>query len=123
MKNHKFMLTGILFFLFYIAGFTQNISQSEVSEDSLMTHVNFLASEELNGRGITTEGIHIAAEYLKNKLLQIKLSAPENGYLQPFTLTSISHNRDNSFLRSSQKGKINIFETNHFIAYNQFSPK
>ena len=59
------------------------------SEARMRRDITYLASDELEGRGIDTKGINLAADYIANEFKKAGLkSVGENGsYFQPFTAT------------------------------------
>ena len=59
------------------------------SEKRMMGSIKYLASGELKGRGIETNEINIAAEYIKNKFEEagLKPIGKNNSYFQNFTYT------------------------------------
>lgn len=59
------------------------------SADRMMEHVKYLASEEMQGRGVGSEGIEKSAEYIKSQFEKagLKPGGNENGYFQKFTVT------------------------------------
>jgi aminopeptidase N len=58
------------------------------SADRMMEHVKYLASEELQGRGIGTEGLDKAADYIKSQFENagLKPGGDANTYFQQFTV-------------------------------------
>jgi len=52
--------------------------------DSILKHLNFLASDSLQGRGLGTDGIEIASKYIANKFQQygLKPNPKSNNYFQ-----------------------------------------
>jgi hypothetical protein len=58
------------------------------SEDRLRRDVTYLASDECEGRGPTTKGINLAADYIaaEFKKAGLKPGAPDGTYFQPFTI-------------------------------------
>ena len=58
--------------------------------DELRKMVTYLASDELEGRGLETDGINKAADYIARAFKQTGLEpAPgTNGYFQPFTISN-----------------------------------
>lgn len=77
----------------------QNIAQdakiseyaSTITTTDLERHLNYLASDELQGRETGEEGQKLAADYLVNFYKEIGLSGPVDGsYLQKFDLSSTS---------------------------------
>jgi len=57
--------------------------------DRFQAHINYLASDELEGRGVGSRGIELAAEYIAKQFTSIGLEpAGENGgYFQAFDMT------------------------------------
>lgn len=52
--------------------------------DGLAAHIDALTTEEMQGRGVGTEGIDRAAAYIADKFAEIGLEAPGSSYLQTF---------------------------------------
>lgn len=122
MKSYILLLTGILLLLIFRSGNAQDLKLlHNASEVNLQNHIFYLASDSLQGRGINTPEMKTAAEYLRKNLREMELISPENGFFQPFILTSYQFNAQNSFLRvfnKKGKRKHNII---NFIALNQKS--
>jgi hypothetical protein len=66
-------------------------AENAVSEARMRKDIFFLASDECQGRGVTTKGINRAADYIANEFKKAGLKpAGENGtYFQPFTISGI----------------------------------
>lgn len=60
------------------------------SQQELMAHVDYLASPELEGRGVGTAGLDLAADYIEEKFRQYGLlpGGDDGGYRQRFTVPS-----------------------------------
>jgi len=58
--------------------------QPVFSKDRMMAHINFLASEELKGRGLGTPELDKAAEYIKLKFEEYGLKPLDDSYFQLF---------------------------------------
>ena len=58
------------------------------SADRMMEHVNYLASEELQGRGVGSEGLNKSADYIKSQFEKAGLQAggDKGSYYQHFTV-------------------------------------
>jgi aminopeptidase YwaD len=69
--------------------FSQTTSP-EITAGELQTHIKFLASDALEGRGSGTEGNRKAAEYIVNLLKSygVKPAGDSAGYYQPFDFVS-----------------------------------
>ena len=80
---------------------------STITEQDLERHLNYLASDELEGRDTGEKGQKMAAEYLVNFYKELGLEGPvDGGYLQKFDLTSVSWG-DINLQVGRQKLKIN----------------
>jgi hypothetical protein len=55
------------------------------SEQRMMNHIKYLASDELKGRGLGTPEIEIAADYIAGKFKEYGLEPMGNSYFQPFS--------------------------------------
>ncbi|MCG3138197.1 MAG: hypothetical protein HJJLKODD_02058 [Phycisphaerae bacterium] len=63
-------------------------SAPAISKENLTTHLNYLAGDELGGRGVGTEGIDQAAEYIVEQFKRYGLQpgGEQGSYYQEFTL-------------------------------------
>jgi len=57
------------------------------SENRMLKHIEYLASDELKGRGLGTDEIDIAAEYIAEKFKEYGLQPMGNSYFQQFSHT------------------------------------
>ena len=59
-----------------------------ISRDNLAAHINYLASDELGGRGVNSKGIDQAAEYIARRFLDVGLlpGGDDGSYFQRFEL-------------------------------------
>src|SRR6516164_8429249 len=64
-------------------------ADNEVSEARMRRDINFLASDECEGRGPGTKGIDKAAAYIASEFQKagLKPGGDDGGYFQPFTVT------------------------------------
>lgn len=58
------------------------------AENRLLEDIRYLASDELEGRGIGTKGLDKAAEFVRDAFQKAGLSEPSKGWFQPFTMIS-----------------------------------
>ena len=79
MKKSNLMM---LFWLFSICLSFAQVTNKEV----LHAHVSYLASEELEGRGLGTEGKYLAKNYIRNQFEAAGLIPMGEDYLQDFPL-------------------------------------
>ena len=66
-----------------------NAENTKVVRDRIARDIQYLASDELEGRGVGTKGIDLAAEYIRDRFKQLGLSSgtADGSYFQPFTVT------------------------------------
>ncbi len=67
---------------------TPYILQSQASERELKKHVIRLSSDKFEGRGVNTNGIRYAEEYILKSIIQNKLNNINNSYRQEFTINN-----------------------------------
>lgn len=88
MKKNTFILSLIL------GLFTSTIqSQSWFHADSILSHIRYLASEELKGRGTGTEGEKLAADYIINRFAGwgLQPAGENNTWTQSFDFATGTH--------------------------------
>ena len=97
-----------LFFIlsFYtISIFAQNIST--ITEENILKHITYLASDSLKGRKPGTKESGLAAEYIRKQFLDSKLKPlAENGFQNFEIVTDIDLGKNNQLLFNDFKGKI-----------------
>src|SRR5262245_20205487 len=65
------------------------LTAAEPSIERLKRDLTYLASEECEGRGAQTQGLHKAADYIAKEFEKIGLKpAGTNGYFQPFKMST-----------------------------------
>ncbi|SRR5690554_418101 len=119
MKIILYLLIHLILIFTYHTGSTQNDIKSSISQSRIKEYVDFLASDELNGRGIGSPELTKAAHYIQEQLIKLNVKKPPSGYLQPFTLTRISADKTNSTITVSNKKGRTKKQTNQFVALNQ----
>lgn len=82
-----FLLSLILVLSYQI--FSQNADNPEITADEVQDHINYLASDELEGRFTGTEKCFTVAKYIQNEFTKYGLKPLFNdSYLQEFPFTS-----------------------------------
>jgi hypothetical protein len=63
--------------------------KNNVAEERMRKDIFFLASDECEGRGVTTKGINLAADYIANEFKKagLKPAGLDGTYFQPFTMS------------------------------------
>ncbi len=113
MTGLKFTLFNfsLLTLLFSISSYAQNISNPEITDQEIKSHINYLASDELKGRDSGSEEIFEAAEYIADEFAEYGLKPAFDGdYFQEFSFIKSIELTDNNNL---------IFTENE----NQITPK
>jgi Zn-dependent M28 family amino/carboxypeptidase len=72
--------------LLSLIAFTLAKLPGEIDPEVLKTHVRFLASDELEGRGTPSEGLNKAAKYIASEFRKAKLTSLVDDYYQPATI-------------------------------------
>jgi len=98
MKSFQKVAPIILIAFFSISVRAQKRGLESISTHDLKMHMEFLASDELEGRNTGEPGLQIAARYLAVQARQLGLQPadPENDYFQPFTILEKEYDRENS---------------------------
>ncbi len=110
----KFFFACLLFFV--QAAYGQKLKKSDrVILNNLLTHVNFLSSDKLEGRRTGTRGEILAYTYLADqfKLIGLQPKGDSGTFLQHFTINEGRQVNDKSHL---------IINGNDLKLYNDFFP-
>src|SRR5437660_668472 len=78
------------------------------AEARLRSDLTYLASDECEGRGITTKGIGLAAEYVARQFQKagLKPGGPDGTYFQPFSLATAARAGTNSLTLRGPQGQV-----------------
>ncbi|HEV3259029.1 MAG TPA: M28 family peptidase [Gemmataceae bacterium] len=96
--------------LLLLAGMPARGEQNPV-EARLRRDISFLASDACEGRGVTTRGINLAADYIAHEFKQAGLrpAGPGGSYFQPFTMRGATLETANHlWLRGPQGQRIEL---------------
>src|SRR2546425_8858742 len=71
---------------------SQASAANEAVEARMRKDITFLASDECEGRGVTTKGINLAADYIAEAFKQagLKPGGTDGSYFQPFSMRGTS---------------------------------
>lgn len=74
--------------LMLVAGLLGAAAEDKAAEERLKKDIEFLASDDCEGRGVTTKGINKAADYIMESFKKsgLKPAVVNPGYFQPFTM-------------------------------------
>lgn len=99
------MSKSLFFFLVILTGIA---NAQSIKTGYLKKHINFLASDNLKGRGTATEDELKAAEYIAGEFKLIGLSAFNNSSLKPFTFKHNPNPHDTSTKNLVEKKANNV---------------
>ena len=94
-------LSAILFAVLVSSSlYSQKRGQESINSHDLKMHLQFLASDELQGRETGEPGLQIAARYLAVQAEQLGLEPvhPDSDYLQPYKIVEKSYDREKSMI-------------------------
>jgi hypothetical protein len=117
------MKSKILFTLFFSFTVTISFSQKKelksITENELKAHLEFIASDYMQGRdfGTPVPGLEITAEYLKSQCLQMGLKPGGNNFTQPVKMISTKIDRQKSFLKLITNEGSEEFSSNDIISF------
>ncbi len=103
----------IILLLFVGISFAQNQHNPAITAPEIQSHINYLASDELQGRMTGTPELYKAAEYLKSEFQSYGLKPMFDGsYFQEFPfIKKVEANSDNKILLSNNPNKpLKLFE-------------
>lgn len=87
----SFIQPRVLFLTMFAAHITVGTAvaqRSSGASDRIIRHINFLAADAREGRGVGTAGLDAAAEYIADRFARIGLTGgTANGFLQRFTIS------------------------------------
>ena len=100
MRTLKANLSLLIASLFLVPVTAQKQGIESINTRDLKTHMEFLASDELEGRNTGEPGLQVAARYLavQARRLGLQPADQEHGYFQPFTIEERSYDRERSVI-------------------------
>jgi len=123
MNRYKNLFLSALFLFLSCHGFSQDLRLPFISKSELANHINFLASDSLQGRGFSSKipALEIAADYLEATIGKMGLQYKGNGYSQNFELIESGRDVENTFLKIFENRKEKGFSGDDFVLFNQKS--
>ena len=90
-----------------------------ISSDELKTHMQFLASDELEGRDTGEPGLQVAARYLavQAEALGLQPLDADMDYLQPFLITNKAYDRERSHIAITGAGGNVVLNEDPFYVF------
>ena len=117
------MKSRILFTLYFALTVTISFSQKRelksITENELKAHLEFIASDYMQGRDFGTQipGLEITAKYLKSQCLQMGLKPGGLNFTQPVKMQSIQTEKKNTFIELKNINGETKFKSNEIYAF------
>jgi hypothetical protein len=99
------ILIFISFFLSFWFPFTKAQDNPEITSKEIQEHINYLASDKLEGRFTGSKGASLAAEYIKKDFEKYGLKPFTNSYFQKFPFIAALELTQNNSINFSVNGK------------------
>ncbi len=116
---HRF--TGTLIFLFVLTAtvFAQKKELQSITENELKAHLQFIASDYMQGRDFGTKipGLEITADYLKNQCIEMGLKPGFKNFEQPFTMNSVKTQSGSTFIKLKNIAGKEIFKSTEIYTF------
>ena len=116
----KLRILVTLFFAFAVTvGFSQKKELKSITENELKAHLEFIASDYMQGRDFGTQipGLEITAEYLKSQCLQMGLKPGGENFTQPVKMESIQSEKANTFIKLKNANGETRFKSNEISTF------
>ncbi len=107
-------ITITLLFLFvFTTGFAQKEELKSIAENELKAHLEFIASDYMQGRDFGTKipGLEITADYLKSQSLKMGLKPGVANFTQPVKMLSIKTEPENTFIKLKNNDGEEVFKS------------
>jgi hypothetical protein len=116
----KLKITGTFLFLFvFTTVFAQKKELKSITENELKAHLEFIASDNMQGRdfGTPIPGLQITADYLKAQCLRMGLIPGGNNYSQPVKMISVQTEKENTFIALKNNDGEEVFRSHKIMAF------
>lgn len=113
MKNTILILLVCL--LLQTTAFGQDEGLSSIKKEDMKAHMEFLASDQLQGREMGTEMNDTAALYLKNNIIGLGLKPGTSDYYQHMPLVYYKNLMEKSYLKILNKRRNEIYSTDSIM--------
>jgi hypothetical protein len=120
----KLKITGTFLFLFvFTTVFAQKKELKSITENELKAHLEFIASDNMQGRDFETPipGLQITADYLKSQCLKMGLIPGGNNYSQPVKMISVQTEKENTFIALKNSDGEEIFRSTDITIFSEMT--
>jgi len=106
-----------LFVIFSVAVSAQKKELKSITENDLKAHLEFIASDYMQGRNFGTEipGLEITADYLKAQVQEMELNPANGSYFQLVEIFCVKPDLKNSFFELKEKNGNLLFRSDDII--------
>ena len=113
----KINLTTVLLLLAFSV-FAQNKATKSITPGELRAHLEFIASDYMQGRdfGTPIPGLEITADYLKAECTKMGLKPGAENYMQKVELISLKSDPENTFIKLKDQSGI-TYESNDIFSF------
>jgi len=99
----------------HTTAFGQKEGLSSIKKEDLKAHMEFFASDLLQGRETGTDANDIVALYLKSNIMRLGLKPPGSDYFQHMPMVYYKNSMDKSFLKISDASEGEIYSTDSIM--------
>jgi hypothetical protein len=123
MKLNKYLFYLILSLFLHLTSVAQQNAIPVISEKLLEQHLNYLASDSLQGRGFFTEipGLDLAADYIRHQIEKTEPGFAGESYFQTFNLYVNRLDKENTFLKIFNEKEKELACRTQIAVFNQVS--
>jgi Zn-dependent M28 family amino/carboxypeptidase len=116
-RYSEVMLSRVLFPLLFTAASYVFAQSFAISADKIREHVKYLASDELEGRGVGTRGEKLATDYIASQLEAegVKPGGENGTYFQRVPLVGVATEKDATLTFDSKSGPIKLHYISDFV--------
>ncbi len=116
--NSKIYLT-LLFVGIVLSVFSQKKELESITENDLRAHLEFIASDFMQGRDFNTEtpGLEITADYLKAQCKKMGLKPGGDNYFQMVEMVSVKPDLENTFIKLTDKNGSEVYKSKDIFTF------
>jgi hypothetical protein len=118
--------TYILAFVFVFVVLNSLAQKNElksITEHELKAHLEFIASDYMQGRdfGTPIPGLEITADYLKSQCLKMGMKPGGVNFSQPLKMISIQTEKENTFIKLKNEIGEKVFKSDDIIIFSELA--
>ncbi len=108
-----------LFFIFSLAATAQEKELNSITENELKAHLEFIASDYMQGRdfGTPVPGLELTADYLKTECMKLGLKPGDKNYFQIVEMVSVKPDPENTFIKLNEINGTEKYKTKDIFTF------